>query len=267
MNKIPKIAGILNITPDSFSDGGLCGNNAEILNVAQRLIADGADLLDVGAESTRPNAMQLSHEEEWARLQEVLPQICELAKIAGVLTSVDTRHAQTAKLAIDCGIDWVNDVSGAEHPHMLDVLKNWPGRVVIMHNMGVPADKNITIPEHEDAVFEVSKWLAARLDLLEGHGIVRRRVIIDPGIGFGKSAAQSWQLIDNIDKLQLLGAEVLVGHSRKSFLNQLCSGQDCKVSEKDAATLDVSIKLAARGVDYLRVHNVVLHKATLLHPK
>jgi len=271
MNKIPKIVGILNITPDSFSDGGLCGNNAAILNAAQRLIEDGTDVIDIGAESTRPNAIQLGYEEEWQRLQEVLGQICELAKSAGVLTSIDTRHAQTARQAISCGIDWVNDVSGAGNKQMLDVLKNWQGRVVIMHNLGVPADRNITIADNKDAVLEVKEWLAARLELLEENGISRERVIIDPGIGFGKTAAQSWQIINNIMELESLGVEILVGHSRKSFLAGYHPPKPLlidisQVSENDTATVDVSIKLAALGIDYLRVHNVSLHKATLLHP-
>ncbi len=254
MKKSSKIIGILNITPDSFSDGGLAGNVQAIIAAAQKLIEDGADVIDIGAESTRPGAHPLTHEEEWQRLAGVLPQICKLAKESGVLTSIDTRHAQTASKAIIAGIDWVNDVSGGSDAAMLKILAGWQGKVVIMHNLGIPADKNITIPKSEDAVAIIYEWLEERLVLLEKAGIVRGRVIIDPGIGFGKTAQQSWEIINNIAVFKKLGVEIFVGHSRKSFLNA-----SENIVDKDAATLAVSKQLARQGVDYLRVHNVELH--------
>ncbi len=288
--KSPKLVGILNITPDSFSDGGLAGDAGAIISAAQKLIDDDADVIDIGAESTRPGAVPLTHEEEWRRLAVILPQICKLAKKSGILTSIDTRHAATVAEAIACGIDWVNDVSGASDTEMLQILAAWKGRVVIMHNLGVPADKNITIPTDKNPIDDVLKWLEKRLDLLEKNGIARERIIIDPGIGFGKNAEQSWAIINNIAAFKNLGAEVLVGHSRKSFLSSLsrCLGPPSLwemgsnrlppnatiaphpegegITERDAATLAVSKQLAAQGVDYLRVHNVGLHKMELLSP-
>lgn len=286
-----KIAGILNITPDSFSDGGLAGNVPAIISAAQKLIDDGADVIDIGAESTRPGARTLTPDEEWQRLEPCLAQICALAKKHGVLCSIDTRNVATAQKAIECGIDWVNDVSGAGDAAMLEVLKTWGGKVVIMHNLGVPADKNIVIDADKNVVDEVYRWLEARLNLLEKDGIARSRVIIDPGIGFGKNAAQSWDLVNNIAAFKKLGAEILVGHSRKSFLSERhcdksnevsakkqsilpCSvntglprytpdGRFLAMTDKDAATLEVSKQLAAQAVDYLRVHDVSLHKTGL----
>jgi dihydropteroate synthase len=270
----PKLVGILNVTPDSFSDGGLCGDNAAIMQAARNLIKDGASIIDIGAESTRPGAVPLTFDEEWARLDVVLPQICNLAKENCVLTSIDTRHVKTARKAIECGIDWINDVSGAADVEMLEILRGWQGRVVIMHNLGIPADKNITINHNVNPVDEVMGWLSARIELLEKSGINQERIIIDPGIGFGKTAQQSWQLIENITELQSLGAEILVGHSRKSFLSypfknfgiKKTFNSESEIQDKDEATLEVSLKLAESGVNYLRVHNVALHNAALMHP-
>lgn len=257
INNKTKIVGILNITPDSFSDGGLAGNLENIIASAVKLIKDGADVIDIGAESTRPGATTLTPEEEWARLGNCLPKICVLAKTSGVLTSIDTRNSQTAKRAIECGIDWVNDVSGVSDDSMMEILKSWRGKIVVMHNLGVPADKNIIIPEDKNVVTEVYNWLEARLQLLEKAGIARSRIILDPGIGFGKNAEQSWELINNISTFKKLGAEILVGHSRKSFLG-------ATIDERDEKTLEVSKQLISDGVDYLRVHNVSLHKTSLI---
>lgn len=255
MQTITKIVGILNITPDSFSDGGLAGNLESILATTKQLIEDGAEVIDIGAESTRPGAVPLSSTEEWVRLEQCLPRICKIAKDAGVLTSIDTRHPQTATNAIAAGIDWVNDVTGAGNKEMLEVLLHWNGRIVIMHNLGVPVDKNITISEDIDAVGEVYNWLATRIKLLEDSGIERNRIIIDPGVGFGKTAQQSLEIISRVAEFKGLGLEIFVGHSRKSFLN--IKGDN---ANKDRATLEVSKQLSAQGIDYLRVHNVGLHK-------
>jgi dihydropteroate synthase len=271
MKKTPKIVGILNITPDSFSDGGLSGNNKEIIKTTRKLIEDGADIIDIGAESTRPGAHSLTHDEEWGRLEGVLQQICDISHKSGILTSIDTRHAKTAQCAIAAGIDWVNDVSGAGDNAMIDILANWQGRVVIMHNLGVPADKKITISEKLNPVEEVKKWLLSRIEFLEEKGISRDRVIIDPGVGFGKTAEQSWELLENIVEFMNLGAEVFVGHSRKSFISnspqpKYPSEVERKIlsyggaiEERDAATLEISKRLVSQGVHYLRVHNVALH--------
>ncbi len=259
MYKKSKIIGILNITPDSFSDGGLCGNSNEIITKLQGLIAANADIIDIGAESTRPGATALTGEQEWRRLADILPQICEIAKSAGKLTSLDTRHAFTAKAAINCGIDWINDVSGVGSAAMQELLALWHGKIVIMHNLGIPADKNVTIAASKNAVREVKNWLTAKLDYLESIGIQKSRVIIDPGVGFGKTAAQSWLIIDNILEFKSFGVQLLVGHSRKSFLAARY-GNNLTIEQLDAATAEISKILAENGVDYLRVHNVGLHR-------
>lgn len=260
-----KIVGIINVTPDSFSGSGILPADSLILEHAKILCEDRADILDIGAESTRPGARSLTHEEEWQRLQTILPQICQLARRYNIKTSIDTRHLQTAKNAIDCGIDWINDVSGAENNEMVDLIARNPHiKYVIMHNLGIPANKNITIAATANAVETVKEWFEQKLALLKAHGIPKDRVILDPGIGFGKTAEQSWNLINHIKELKQLGAEILIGHSRKSFLdfapqhNQ--SLPHTKPEERLPQTLAVSGLLIKEGIEYLRVHDVREHK-------
>lgn len=245
-----KIVAIINVTPDSFSDGGEAFAPQDALAAIAHAINDGADLIDIGAESTRPGATPLPADDEWARLAPVLTGIFAL----DFPFSVDTRHALTAAKSLIYDASWINDVSGFASPAMIEAVKNTPCRLVVMHSLSVPADKSVVLPEETDVVAEVLGWGRARIATLEAAGISRDRIIFDPGIGFGKTAKQSRTLIDNIAAFKALGVPLLVGHSRKSFLG-------ASPEERDEKTLEVSRFLAAQGVDYLRVHDVLAHKS------
>jgi len=249
-----KLVGIINLTPDSFSDGGKLGNTQAALDAISRLIGQGARVIDLGAESTRPGALPVSPDEEWRRLEPVL-QALATVKQPGVSFSLDTRHAETARRGLELGIDWINDVTGFASPAMVNVVKSAPCTLVMMHSLGIPANKSITLPPTADAAATVIAWAKERLQLLETQGIDRSRVIFDPGIGFGKTPAQSLAILRDIKKFAALGLRVLVGHSRKSFL--------AGFSDRDDATLAASLYLAAQSVDYLRVHDVARHAQML----
>jgi dihydropteroate synthase len=255
-----KLVGILNITPDSFSDGG---NTQTVQAIAhtQKLIADGATIIDIGAESTRPGATPLSHEEEWIRLDGILQEVIELCHANKVFTSLDTRHPESAKKAISLGIDWINDVDGFNNPEMISAVKDSTASIVFMHSLGVPANKNKTLPEDVDPINYITDWANHKIKNLTENGISIDRLIFDPGIGFGKTTAQSWEILENIEEFKQLGTKILVGHSRKSFLNLLSGGQT--VEENDLKTIAVSITLAAKEIDYLRVHDVAGHTTVL----
>jgi dihydropteroate synthase len=248
---MPKLVAIINVTPDSFSDGGQTLSPADALAAVVSVLNDGADIIDIGAESTRPGATPISASDEWGRLAPVLEGITAL----DVPFSVDTRHALTATKSLIFGANWINDVSGFENPDMVAVVRDSNCKLVVMHSLSIPADKSVVMQE-EDVVQALLVWARARLALLEKSGIARERIIFDPGIGFGKTAQQSRSIIDNIKEFKSLGVPIMVGHSRKSFLGGA-------LEERDAKTLEVSRFLAAQGVDYLRVHDIAGHKAAL----
>lgn len=249
--KKPVLLGIANITPDSFSDGGVNFNPEIALANIQALPGQGADIVDIGAESTRPGAKPLSQAEEWARLEPVLGNL----KGFPVPISVDTRYAQTAKKALALGAGWINDVSGFANADMVAAVRDSDSKLVVMHSLSVPADKNIILPVDADPVEQLLIWAEKRFSELEKSGIDRARLIFDPGIGFGKNAEQSHAIIKGISRFRELGVPLLVGHSRKSFLGQ---------ENPEDATIKISQFLADSGVDYLRVHNVRRHRLEVL---
>jgi len=261
--RLPRLMGIANITPDSFSDGGKAlSTDAAIAHIAA-LVEAGAAIIDIGAESTRPDAVPLSAAEEWQRLETLLPQV--LARWKGkVILSLDTRHAETAARALASGVDWINDVSGASDMALLEAVAAYPAaHYVLMHSLSVPARRNSHLPEDCDPVAVLQDFAMERLGILARHGIAAERVVYDPGIGFGKTAAQSWDIIRRIGELkQALPMPILVGHSRKSFLKDV-TAPEAPAAERDAATLAVSLHLAAAGVEYLRVHAVAAHRQAL----
>lgn len=252
-----QIAGIINLTPDSFSDGGLVqGVDAALARVKQ-LCAEGADMVDIGAESTRPNAVLLDADEEWTRLEPVLAHAVAVAHDAGKQVSVDTRHAMTVARALDVGVDCINVQSGLEHRDMIAVLRDADCPVVMMHALTMPADPNVTLPANADVVAEVSNALHCMAEDLHLSGVARSRLIADVGIGFGKTPAQSLALLANAGKIQhQLGLPVYVGHSRKSFMKLV---SDVEASQRDALTLAYSSMLLQQGVAWLRVHDVAGH--------
>jgi dihydropteroate synthase len=257
-----KIVGIINITPDSFSDGGSCISVSDALQQLDTLIHSGIHVLDIGAESTRPNATTLSAKQEWQRLDGVLEPLISKCKKHNILVSLDTRHSENAAKAIELGVSWINDVTGANDPEMIRLVSqaNQSIRLVVMHHLGVPVDKKKTIAPHLDPVDVVLNWAKQKIASLAVAGIKKERIIIDPGIGFGKTANQSWALIRNVEQLRTLGVDVLVGHSRKSFLTDLC-GDDFQA--RDAGTLAVSLYLASKSVEYIRIHNAQSHQYAL----
>lgn len=245
-----KLVGIINVTPDSFSDGGNYSAPETAIAAIFQLEKNGADVVDIGAESTRPGATPISADEEWARLSPVLEGLDGLR----IPISVDTRHAETAEKALAAGARWINDVSGFENPNMVDAVKNADCALVVMHSLSVPADKDIVLPADADVIKILIEWTERRFAALEKAGIARERLIFDPGIGFGKTPAQSFAILEHTHRFDALGVPLLIGHSRKSFLGDV---------NRDAVTLEWSKKLAARGVDYLRVHDVKAHREVL----
>jgi dihydropteroate synthase len=250
--------GILNVTPDSFSDGGQFDSTSAAVEHGLRLTDEGADLLDIGGESTRPGAVPVSLDEE---LRRVLPVVRELARQTRVPISIDTSKAEVARQCLEVGASIVNDVSGLTlDPDMPRVCRESTCGVIVMHMRGTPQTMQID-PRYDDVLAEVCRYFRCRLDELEAAGVSRERVVLDPGIGFGKTAEHNLELLSHIAELQTLGRPVLIGHSRKRFLKKLL-GRD--VEERHAGTLGVSMALAAQGVEILRVHDVRATRDALL---
>ena len=255
-----KLVGILNLTPDSFSDGGKYNSNLSALEHAQKLINEGADIIDIGAESTRPNANLITEIEEWNRLKNIIPNLIELAHSQNKQISLDTRNSSTAKKALDLGVDIINDVSGLNDPNMGNIIHSYNKPIIINHNLGLPASPDITIDEKQNAIEEIKKWGTEKINTLKSeYNISKERIIFDVGIGFGKTPQQSLYILENIQEFKTLGTEIYVGHSRKSFL-KLFSQKNTE--EKDILTANFSAKIA-NHVNYIRIHNVSLTKKAL----
>ncbi|MBV8801422.1 MAG: dihydropteroate synthase, partial [Gammaproteobacteria bacterium] len=250
-----QFVGIVNVTPDSFSSDGWLNNTAHIINHIHQLVAAGADIIDIGAEATGPAATVITQEIEWLRLEPVLMQVMHERKKMCISPkiSVDTRYPATAKRALELGVDWINDVSGLENTEMRKIMLNHSCDIVFMHHLGIPANKNQTLPIHKNVVTEVYNAAEKKLKQLDDFGISHERLIFDIGIGYGKTATQSLELIKYIDIFHSLNVRLLVGHSRKSFLTLFT---DQPAENRDIETIAVSQYLAKKEVHYLRVHNV-----------
>jgi dihydropteroate synthase len=247
---LPLLMGIVNVTPDSFSDGGEFLDSSSAVTHALKLVADGADILDVGGESTRPGAEPVNADEEAAR---VVPVIQALAAKTDVPISIDTSKAAVARRAIEAGATIVNDISGLTFDEeMPAVCAETEVGVVCMHILGTPQTMQ-NDPHYDDVVTEVREFLSDQLTALEAAGIPRERVVIDPGIGFGKSAAHNLAILSNIAAFHELSRPVLIGHSRKRFLSKLLGRT---VEERTAGTLGVAIALAEQRTDIIRVHDI-----------
>jgi dihydropteroate synthase len=242
--------GIVNVTPDSFSDGGKFFDADAAVEHALRLAADGADILDIGGESTRPGAETVPESEE---LRRVMPVIRRLVDLLEVPISVDTRKASIARAAIEAGAEIINDVSGLEgDPAMVEVAVATGAGVCVMHMRGTPQTMQVD-PTYGDVVREVHDHLRDRRDALVAAGIDRQRICLDPGLGFGKTAEHSLTLLSHCGLLHDLGCPLLVGPSRKSFLGKLLGGDR---TDRTSATIGAALGLAAQGVQILRVHDV-----------
>lgn len=255
MNR-PALMGIVNITPDSFSGDGKLHEQAA--QYALQLVADGADIIDFGAESTRPGAQMITDEQEWARLGPTLEAVLKKDIRTRARISIDTYHAQTASRALDLGANIINDVSGLDDIAMMDILSEVDCDIVVMHSLGVPANAVVTLPPDCDVVAQILEWKFAVTQKAIGRGVAKERLIYDPGIGFGKTAEQSLALIKAAATLKASGGRWLYGHSRKSFMKHLGA---VEMAARDAMTLEFSEQLAEVGIDYLRVHDVAAHDA------
>lgn len=245
------LMGILNVTPDSFSDGGDFNSLTAALKQAQQLVRDGADIIDVGGQSTRPGAAQISTEEE---LKRVIPVIKALRQELSVPISVDTTRASVAEAAILAGASWVNDISGATFDDaMLSVVSELGVPIVLMHIRGTPQTMQ-QLTDYEDVVREVYQFLAKRIDAAMNARIKRSHLIIDPGIGFAKTYAQNIQLLQRLKEFSALGVPILVGPSRKSFIGQLLNQSEPK--KRVWGTAAACCGAIAAGADILRVHDV-----------
>jgi dihydropteroate synthase len=247
----PLVMGIVNVTPDSFSDGGRHFDPGAAIAAGHAMLEAGADILDIGGESTRPGAAPVSIEEEIAR---VLPVLRELAKAAPV--SIDTRNAATMRAALEAGAEIVNDVTALRHdPDAARVVAEAECSVVLMHMKGTDPRTMQQDIAYDDVVLEVSDFLADRIAFAEAAGIARHRIAVDPGIGFGKRMPQNLALIERLPLLAGLGCPVLFGASRKRFIGEL-SGVEV-AEDRVAGSLAAAIAAAQRGAAILRVHDVV----------
>ena len=246
----PMVMGVLNVTPDSFSDGGRFIDPAAATAQAKAMIDQGADVIDIGAESTRPGSERVSPDEQIRRLDPILPDLCR----HGGPVSIDTTSAQVASFALDAGAVIVNDVSaGRDDPDLLGLVAERNAAIVLMHMLGAPKSMQRD-PHYDDVVTEVRDFLAARLDAATAAGIARDRCIIDPGIGFGKTLAHNLALLSHTSALCEVGAPVLIGPSRKRFIGEITGVTD--PADRLGGTLAALCAAYANGASIFRVHDV-----------
>jgi len=249
------VMGILNVTPDSFADGGRHFDFESAINRAKEMISEGVDIIDVGGESTRPGADRVTEEIERDR---VIPVITELAELGAAL-SVDTTRANIAQAAIGAGATMVNDVSGGlADPKMAALIaSNSSIQYVVMHWRGHSKDMQ-KAAEYQNVVTEVKDELDDRVIALTKAGVLPEQIILDPGIGFAKSSTHNWEILKNIDRLNLLGFPILVGASRKRFLGDLLGAT--VADDRESASIALTTYLAKAGVWGVRTHSVKPHR-------
>jgi dihydropteroate synthase len=257
IERATRIMGILNVTPDSFSDGGNHNTYDAALQHADELVSAGADILDVGGESTRPYADPVSLEEELAR---TIPVIKAIRTTSSVPISIDTTKAEVARQALLAGADIINDISSLlKDPDMIEVVKETEVPIIIMHMQGTPADMQ-NRPQYESVVEEVLEFFRERINWMVKQGVARERIIIDPGIGFGKTMAHNLSIIKHLDRFKALDLQVLLGHSRKNFLGLLTG---LEAEQRDLPTAVISALSVQHHVDIVRVHDVVATRQAL----
>ncbi|HKY73078.1 MAG TPA: dihydropteroate synthase [Nitrospira sp.] len=246
----PLLMGIVNVTPDSFSDGGQFYDPQRAVAHALRLVEEGADLLDIGAESTRPGARSVDEQEERRRL---IPVVSALAKAVAVPISVDTSKSAVARAAIDAGAGMINDVTALRGDRtMVDVVAETGVGLVLMHMQGIPETMQ-RAPRYDDVVGEISEFLAERARFAIEHGVAQERIVLDPGIGFGKTLDHNLEILANLHAFASLGFPMLVGPSRKGFIGQLTHQS---VDARGWGTAAVVALAVEQGANMLRVHEV-----------
>ena len=251
LGKYPKIMGILNVTPDSFSDGGLYNSDKEAVDQALRMIDEGADIIDIGGESTRPGSERVSLKDEISRTINVIKLLREIN--SDVLISIDTSKSMVAKLAMEEGANIVNDVSSYNNDKkMIEVVKKYNSGIILMHMQGTPKNMQKN-PLYKDVVNEVLEFIDKKISLSLEHGIKKGSIAIDPGIGFGKNLKQNLTLLKSLDKFIQLHP-TLVGLSRKSFIGEILKEGDPK--KRLAGSLGASAFAIMKGAHIIRVHDV-----------
>ncbi len=251
LGKYPKIMGVLNVTPDSFSDGGLYNSDKEAVDQALRMIDEGADIIDIGGESTRPGSEKVSLKDEISRTINVIKLLRKIN--SNVLISIDTSKAMVAKLAMEEGADIVNDISSYNNDKkMIDVVKKYNSGIILMHMQGTPKNMQKN-PLYKDVVSEVLEFIDKKISLSLEYGIKKESIAIDPGIGFGKNLKQNLTLLKSLDKFIQLHP-TLVGLSRKSFIGEILKEGDPK--KRLAGSLGASAFAVMKGAHIIRVHDV-----------
>ncbi len=259
---IPLWMGILNATPDSFSDGGLnyseSSDPKQLLQSAASMEAQGATILDIGGESTRPHATHIDPPTEWQRIGPFIENIAQSQRgnFIRPQISVDTRHPATAAKAIEHGVDFINDVSGLTDPAMIELAAENNCQWIAMHSVSVPADPTQLV--QGEPVQEVCDWLELQLSKWSKSGIATDNIIFDPGVGFGKDPLQSLKLLQSVKQFRQYGLRLLIGHSRKSYMKTFSTND---IQERDLTTIGASMQLCQQGVDIIRVHNIADHIA------
>jgi len=247
-----RIMGIVNLTPDSFSGDGLLTRGAsigQIIDYARELVSQGADIIDIGGESSRPSALPVSEKEE---IKRTAPVIKKLSKIIKVPISVDTYKPEVARQALDSGASIVNDITGLRNRRMIEVLAKSRARVIVMHMKGTPRSMQKN-PRYEFLMGEIIGYLAAAIKRAQDSGIDKKRIIVDPGIGFGKTVEHNLEILNSLKELKVLGCPVLVGPSRKSFIGKLLNLPPQQRLSGTLATLAIAVM---NGASIVRVHDV-----------
>lgn len=254
---LPKIMGIINVTPDSFSDGGQFDSVASACSQAEAFVVSGADIIDVGGESTRPFAEPVTEQEE---LDRVIPAIRAIRCKYSIPISIDSTKAEVARQALEAGADIINDISALrKDPQMLALVQETSVPVIIMHMQGSPGDMQVK-PQYSNVIDEILDFFQERLSWLEKNGVDRKRISIDPGIGFGKTLAHNLSIIKHLAEFKRLGCPLLLGHSRKRFIEDITG---LGVKGRDLPTAVVSALAVQSGVDIIRVHNVAATRQAL----
>ncbi len=247
--KIPNIMGILNLTPDSFSDGGKFNSRKKGANHAIQMFKSGANIIDVGGESTRPGSIDVNENIEWKRIGSVIKSISKKIPI-----SLDTRKSKIMKKGIECGVKIINDVSGLRYDiETLDILKKYKIPFVIHHSQGSPKNMQDR-PRYKNEVLDIYDFFENSIKFLRSIGVKHKNIIIDPGIGFGKNLKHNMNLINKVSIFHSLGFPILVGNSRKRFIKELSGKNDTK--NRIGGTISSSIYLMMQGVQILRIHDV-----------
>ncbi|HSW45812.1 MAG TPA: dihydropteroate synthase [Phycisphaerae bacterium] len=250
----PLVVGILNVTPDSFSDGGAFVDPGTAVEAGCRMADEGADVVDVGGESTRPGSSAVSAEEQIRRTKPVIAELSRRFGAEGPAISIDTRFAAVAKAALDAGARIINDVSALrDDPEMAAMIAERGAGAILMHMKGTPTNMQDN-PVYRDVVAEVRSFLAERIEAAVGAGIARERIIVDPGIGFGKTTEHNLEILRRIGKFRSLGVPVMVGPSRKRFIGQVLGIEN--PADRLMGTMAAAAACVLSGVELVRVHDV-----------